>query len=97
MVIAEMRTEIEIAQVFIDRSVEMHLRQELTPEQAAMSKWWCTDLQGRVVDRCVQLFGGYGYMSEYPVARAYVDARITRIYGGTNEIMKEIIGRSMGF
>ena len=68
---------------------------ELTAEEAAMAKWWCTELQKRVVDRCLQLHGGYGYMLEYPIARAYADARITTIYGGTNEIMKEIIGRSM--
>ena len=61
-----------------------------------MAKWWCTDLQGRVVDRCLQLHGGYGYMTEYPIARAYADARVTRIYGGANEIMKEIVGRCMG-
>ena len=66
------------------------------PSDAAMAKRWCTELQGRVVDRCVQLHGGYGYMLEYPIARAYADARVTRIYGGTNEIMKEIVGRSMG-
>ncbi|MEO8296435.1 MAG: acyl-CoA dehydrogenase family protein [Burkholderiales bacterium] len=96
MVIAEMRTTVEIAQVFLDRSIDMHLRGELTDEQAAMGKWWCTDMLGRVVDRCVQLFGGYGYMSEYPIARAFVDARIMRIYGGTNEIMKEIIGKAEG-
>ena len=69
---------------------------ELTPEEAATAKWWCTDLQGRVVDRCLQLFGGYGYMVEYPIARAWADARVTRIYGGANEIMKEIVGRSLG-
>ena len=68
----------------------------LTAEEAAMAKWWCTELQKRVVDRCLQLHGGYGYMLEYPIARAYADARITTIYGGTTEIMKEIIGRSMG-
>ena len=61
-----------------------------------MAKWWCTELQGRVADLCVQLHGGYGYMTEYPIARAFTDARITRIYGGTTEIMKEIIGRSLG-
>ena len=71
-------------------------RGELSAEDAAMAKWWWTELQGRVVDRCVQLHGGYGYMLEYPIARAYADARVTRIYGGTNEIMKEIIGRSLG-
>jgi alkylation response protein AidB-like acyl-CoA dehydrogenase len=93
---AEMATEIEIAQSFIDRCVRALNAGELTADEAAMAKWWCTELQGRVVDACVQLHGGYGYMTEYPVARAYADARITRIYGGTTEIMKEIIGRSLG-
>jgi alkylation response protein AidB-like acyl-CoA dehydrogenase len=93
---AEMATEIEIAQSFIDRCVVALNAGELTAEEASMAKWWCTELQGRVVDACVQLHGGYGYMAEYPVARAYADARITRIYGGTTEIMKEIIGRSLG-
>ena len=69
----------------------------LTAEEAAMAKWWCTELQKRVADQCVQLHGGYGYMNEYAVGRAYTDARVTSIYGGTTEIMKEIIGRSMGF
>jgi len=69
---------------------------ELTPEDAAIAKWWCTELQGRVLDRCVQMHGGYGYMAEYPIARAWADARATRIFGGTNEIMREIIGRSLG-
>jgi long-chain-acyl-CoA dehydrogenase len=93
---AEMATEIEIAQSFIDRCVLALNAGELTADEAAMAKWFCTELQGRVVDACVQLHGGYGYMTEYPVARAYADARITRIYGGTTEIMKEIIGRSLG-
>jgi alkylation response protein AidB-like acyl-CoA dehydrogenase len=93
---AEMATEIEIAQSFVDRCVLALNAGELTADEAAMAKWWCTELQGRVVDACVQLHGGYGYMTEYPVARAYADARITRIYGGTTEIMKEIIGRSLG-
>ncbi|HEX6417388.1 MAG TPA: acyl-CoA dehydrogenase family protein [Acidimicrobiales bacterium] len=93
---AEMATEIEIAQIFVDRCVIALDAGELTAEEAAMAKWWCTELQGRVTDACVQLHGGYGYMAEYPVARAYADARVTRIYGGTTEIMKEIIGRSLG-
>jgi alkylation response protein AidB-like acyl-CoA dehydrogenase len=93
---AEMATEIEIAQSYIDRCVLALNAGDLTAEEASMAKWWCTELQGRVVDACVQLHGGYGYMTEYPVARAYADARITRIYGGTTEIMKEIIGRSLG-
>jgi len=94
--LAEIRTEVEIARTFIDRCVFALNAGELTPEDAAMAKWWCTDLQGRVVDRCLQLHGGYGYMVEYPIARAFADARVTRIYGGANEIMKEIIGRSLG-
>ena len=94
--LAELRTETEIGRTFVDRCVQALCAGELTAEDAAMAKWWCTDLQGRVVDRCVQLHGGYGYMLEYPIARAFVDARVTRIYGGTNEIMKEIVGRSMG-
>jgi alkylation response protein AidB-like acyl-CoA dehydrogenase len=93
---AELATEIEIGQTFIDRCVIALNAGELTAEEASMAKWWCTELQGRVVDTCVQLFGGYGYMTEYPVARAYADARVTRIYGGTTEIMKEIIGRHLG-
>jgi alkylation response protein AidB-like acyl-CoA dehydrogenase len=68
----------------------------LTPAQAAQAKYWCTDLQKRAVDECLQMFGGYGYMTEYPIARAYADARVTSIYGGTNEIMKTIIAKSLG-
>jgi alkylation response protein AidB-like acyl-CoA dehydrogenase len=94
--LAEMATEIEVAQAFVDRCVLAHNAGELTADEAAMAKWWCTELQGRVIDTCVQLHGGYGYMAEYPIARAWADARITRIYGGTTEIMKEIIGRSLG-
>jgi alkylation response protein AidB-like acyl-CoA dehydrogenase len=94
-VLAELATEIEIGQTFIDRCVVALNEGTLTAEEAAMAKWWCTELQQRVVDRCLQLHGGYGYMTEYPVARAYADARITTIYGGTTEIMKEIIGKSL--
>jgi long-chain-acyl-CoA dehydrogenase len=93
---AEMATEIELGQTFIDRCVLALNAGELTAEEASMAKWWCTELQGRVADACVQLHGGYGYMAEFPVARAYADARVTRIYGGTTEIMKEIIGRNLG-
>ena len=91
-----MATEIELAGVFCDQAVLALNASELTAEDAAMAKWWATELQGRVTDRCVQLHGGYGYMLEYPIARAFLDARVTRIYGGTTEIMKEIIGRSLG-
>jgi len=94
--LAEMATEIEMASVFCDQAVLALNASELTAEDAAMAKWWATELQGRVIDRCVQLHGGYGYMLEYPIARAFLDARVTRIYGGTTEIMKEIIGRSLG-
>jgi alkylation response protein AidB-like acyl-CoA dehydrogenase len=95
-VLAEMRTEVTIGRQFVDRCIELHDRGELPVDEAAMAKYWTTDLLGTVVDRCVQLFGGYGFMREYPIARAFCDARVQRIYGGTNEIMKEIIGRSMG-
>jgi len=94
--LAEMKTEIEIGRVFIDRCIEELKAETLSAETAAMAKWWSSDLQKRVVDECVQLHGGYGYMLEYPIARAYLDARVQSIYAGTNEIMKEIIGRSMG-
>ena len=94
--LAEMATEIELATTFCDQAVLALNAGELTAEDAAMAKWWSTELQGRVIDRCVQLHGGYGYMLEYPIARAFVDARVTRIYGGTTEIMKEIVGRSLG-
>jgi len=94
--LAEMYTKITIGQQFVDRCTVLHDRGQLTIDEAAMAKWWVTDLLGEVVDACVQLHGGYGYMREYPIARAFVDARVLRIYGGTNEIMKEIIGRSLG-
>ena len=94
--LAEIHGEVQVARVFVDRCVQALGAGELTAEDAATAKWWCTDLQGRVVDRCLQLFGGYGYMLEYPIARAFADARVTRIYGGANEIMKEIVGRSLG-
>ena len=95
--LAEMLTELTIAETFVDRCVAALNEQELSAEEAAMAKWWTTELQKRVADACVQLHGGYGYMNEYPIARAWADARVTSIYGGTTEIMKEIIGRSMGF
>ncbi|MGV9745034.1 acyl-CoA dehydrogenase family protein [Rhodococcus zopfii] len=94
-VLAEMLTEIEITESHIDRCVLALNAGELTAVDASKAKWWATELQKRVVDRGVQLHGGYGYMMEYPIARAYVDARIQTIYGGTTEIMKEIIGRDI--
>ena len=94
--LAEVATEVEIAQTFVDRCVLGLNARTLTAEEAAMAKWWCTELNKRTVDTCLQLFGGYGYMTEYPIARAYADTRVTTIFGGTTEIMKEIIGRSLG-
>ena len=94
--LAEMKTEIELATVYVDQAVMALNAGELSPEDAAMAKWWSTEMQGRVVDKCLQLHGGYGYMLEYPVAKAYLDSRVQTIYGGTTEIMKEIIGRSLG-
>ncbi len=95
-VLAELATEIDIAEHYTDDCVRALNAGELTAVDASKAKWWCTELQGRAVDRCLQLYGGYGYMNEYPIAKAYADARITRIYGGTTEIMKEVIGRSLG-
>jgi len=94
--LAEMATEARIARAFLDDCVRKHLDGELTPVDAAMIKWWATELQNKLVNQGVQLFGGYGYMTEFPIAKAYLDSRISTIYGGTTEIQKEIIGRSLG-
>ncbi len=93
--LAEMKTELDIAQVFLDAQTKAYMKGELSAEDAAQAKWWTTDLECSVMDRCLQLHGGYGYMEEYPIARAWRDARVQKIYGGTNEIMKEIIGRQI--
>ncbi len=93
--LADMKTEIAIGRVYIDRCIEMKLAGKLDAETASMAKLWVTELQFKVMDQCVQLFGGYGYMNEYPIARAWADARVQRIYGGTNEIMKELISRTL--
>jgi len=95
-VLAEVATEIEIAQAFVDKCVNQLSTGELTAADASMAKWWCTELQGRVIDKCLQLHGGYGYMTEYPISRRYADARVTRIYGGSTEIMKSVISKSIG-
>ncbi len=95
-VLAELATEIDLAQHFVDDCVRALDAGDLSAVDAAKAKWWSTELQGRTVDKCLQLHGGYGYMNEYPIAQAYADARITRIYGGTTEIMKEVIGRDLG-
>ncbi|MBW4813974.1 acyl-CoA dehydrogenase family protein [Rhodococcus qingshengii] len=93
--LAEMLTEIDVTQAYVDNAVLAINDDQLSAVEAAQAKWWASELQKRVVDRCVQLHGGYGYMMEYPIARAYVDSRIQTIYGGTTEIMKEIIGRDI--
>ena len=95
-VLAEMATELAVARAFTDRAVLQHTDGELSNTDASMVKWWDTELCNRVVDRCLQLYGGYGYMAEYPVARAFADSRVQTIFGGTTEIMKEIIGRDLG-
>jgi acyl-CoA dehydrogenase len=95
-VIAEMATEAHIARVFIDDCIKKHVAGELDAATASMAKWWSTELQKRLVDQGVQMHGGYGYMMEYPIARAFVNSRVQTIYGGTTEIQKEIIGRSLG-
>jgi len=94
--LAELQTEVQIAQVFVDKCIALLLNDQLDTATASMAKYWCSDLQCKVMDACVQLHGGYGYMWEYPITRAYADARVQRIYGGTNEVMKEVISRSMG-
>ncbi|TDD47629.1 acyl-CoA dehydrogenase [Nonomuraea terrae] len=96
-VLAELATETEIARHYVDKCVRALNGGELTAVDAAKAKWWTTELQTKVIDRCLQLHGGYGYMTEYPVAKAWLDSRVQTIYGGTTEIMKEIIGRSFGF
>lgn len=94
--LAELQTEVQVAQVFVDKCIELVMADTLDAATASMAKYWTTDLQCKVMDECVQLHGGAGYMWDYPITRAYADARVQRIYGGTNEIMKEVISRSMG-
>lgn len=93
--LAEAKTELQVARVFVDRCVELVLEGKLDTATASMAKYWCTDLQCKVIDACLQLHGGYGYMWEYPIARAWADSRVSRIYGGANEVMKEVISRSL--
>jgi len=95
-VLAEQRTEVDVAQAYVDACVLALNAGQLSAAEAAAAKYWCTELLKRVADKCLQLFGGYGYMREYPIARAYADARITTIYGGTTEVMKSIIAKDMG-
>ncbi|HEX2885301.1 acyl-CoA dehydrogenase family protein [Vineibacter terrae] len=93
--LAELATETQVGRVFVDHCLELVVRDALDPVTAAMAKYWCTEMQGRVVDGCLQLYGGYGFMWDYPIARAYADARVQRIAGGTNEIMKQIIAKAL--
>ncbi|HEY8086992.1 MAG TPA: acyl-CoA dehydrogenase family protein, partial [Polyangiaceae bacterium] len=95
MVLARCKTEAHIGRVFLDSCIEKLLRKELDPVTAAMAKYWLTEAEGRIVDDCVQLHGGYGYMNEYPIARMWADSRVQRIYAGTNELMKELIAWSL--
>jgi acyl-CoA dehydrogenase len=94
--LAEIATEVQVMRVFVDRCMALLLEKKLDAATAAMAKYWATDMEGKVLDECLQLHGGYGFMWEFPISQAYVDARVTRIYGGTNEIMKEVISRSLG-
>jgi alkylation response protein AidB-like acyl-CoA dehydrogenase len=94
--LAELATEATVVRIMVDEFIRLHLDGKLSAEQASMAKWYSTEKQVHLIDRCLQLHGGYGYMREYNVARAYLDARVQTIYGGTTEIMKEIIGRSLG-
>ena len=94
-VLAECKSEGTVAKVFLDHCIERHIKGELDTVTASMAKYWLSDLQGKIIDRCLQLFGGYGYMDEYPISRLYRDARVLRIYAGTNEIMKLLIARSL--
>jgi acyl-CoA dehydrogenase len=95
-VLAEMATDAHICRVFVDDCITRHVAGELDAKTASMAKWWTTELQKKLVDQGVQMHGGYGYMMEYPIAQAYVNSRVQTIYGGTTEIQKEIIGRSLG-
>jgi alkylation response protein AidB-like acyl-CoA dehydrogenase len=94
--LAEMSTKLEVTQAFVDKCVTAHTTKDLSAEEAAMAKWWSAQVQSEVLDDCVQLWGGYGYMNEYRVARAWKDARVNKIWAGSNEIMKELIGRKLG-
>ena len=94
--LAEIATEVQVMRVFVDRCMELLLEKKLDTATASMAKYWASDMEGKVLDECLQLHGGYGFMWEFPISQAYVDARVQRIYGGTNEIMKEVISRSLG-
>ena len=94
--LADLVTRVDVTEAFVDQCVIAHTKQELTPVDAAKAKWWTSQVQNDVLDHCVQVHGGYGYMNEYRVARAWRDARVTKIWAGSNEIMKMLIGRDLG-
>ena len=94
--LAECATDVEIGQAFLDNILVRHMKNENLVKEVSMAKYWCTDMQFRVADKCLQLFGGYGYMTEYPISRFWADARVQRIYGGTNEVMKVLIAQQIG-
>ena len=94
-VLAECKTEATVARVFVNHCIEQHLQKKLDAATASMAKYWVTDLENKIIDRCLQLFGGFGYMNEYPISRMYRDSRVQRIYGGTNEVMKILIARTL--
>ncbi|MNN85179.1 Acryloyl-CoA reductase (NADH) [compost metagenome] len=93
--LAECQTVATIARSFVDDCMVKILKGELSPETAAMAKWWCTQQNCQIIDECLQLHGGYGYMVEYPIARMYMNARVSKIFGGSNEIMKELVARTL--
>jgi alkylation response protein AidB-like acyl-CoA dehydrogenase len=93
--LSELATEVSIARVFVDDCVRLSIAGELTEDRAAMAKWWCTELRNKVADRGLQMHGGYGYMLEYPIGRAFIDSRVETIYAGTTEIMKEVVARTL--
>jgi alkylation response protein AidB-like acyl-CoA dehydrogenase len=95
--LADLVTRVEVTQAFVDNCVAAHAAGELTAVDAAKAKWWTAQVQNEVLDHCVQLHGGYGFMTEYRAARAWMDARVTKIWAGSNEVMKELIGRDLGF
>jgi len=94
--LAELATEAQVARVFVDRCLELLLVEQLDTATASMAKYWCSDIECKIIDECLQLHGGAGYMDEYEISRMYADARVQKIYGGTNEIMKELVGRTLG-
>ena len=94
--LAEIATKIQVTQSFIDDLIPRHIRGDELTKEVSMAKYWASDVEFEICDRCLQLFGGYGYMSEYPISRYFLDARVQRIYGGANEIMKELIARQLG-